>query len=559
MPISPRTRLLPLGATLALALSACAPSAPPVVAPAPAPGTPTAPVATPPRVTAPPARESAPPNWHRLDLERDGVLGVGSDRAVQELLAGRRPGRKVIVAVIDGGVDTAHALLAPNLWRKPGEIAGNGRDDDGNGYVDDTFGWNYIGGADGKSVHYDTFEITRLYAACKGLPAGQGIPKPEPAQCSAYAGLYGQKRAEVSGTLGQIQNLTGTLTRAETALKGAIRGDSLTVERVRAFNPTSGALQDAKRTWLQLADNGLTGGELQEAKEAYESQFKFGLDTMFNPRTIVGSGAAAQYGRVYGNRDVTGPDASHGTHVAGIIGAARGANGEVQGLGADVAIMGIRTVPNGDERDEDVASAIRYAADNGAHIINMSFGKGYSPGKAVVDSAVRYAESKGVLLVHAAGNDADDLDVSASFPSPVLTGNVPARTWLEVGASSWRGGAEIPATFSNHGTSRVDLFAPGVDILSTLPGGKTGPESGTSMAAPVVSGVAALLMSYFPQFTAADVRALLVESSRKLGDVEVVLPGGSGGRAKFSVLSKTGGVIDAFAAVKLALERERRQ
>ena len=184
----------------------------------------------------------------------------------------------------------------------------------------------------------------------------------------------------------------------------------------------------------------------------------------------------------------------------------------------------------------------------------MSFGKSYSPKKAVVDSAVRYAESKGVLLVHAAGNDAANTDVAPSFPTPMLDAGTRASNWIEVGASSWKGGAEIPATFSNYGRARVDLFAPGADILSTLPDGKTGKESGTSMAAPVVSGVAALIMAYFPKLTGADVKRLLLESARSLGDLDVVPPGGDA-RVKFSTLSRTGAVIDAYAAVKLALQR----
>ncbi len=542
-------------------LSACASAR---VAPTTAPTIPSRPASSSPAPTAgapaaglrraPAARQSAPEAWHRLDLETDGVMGVGSERALRELLAGRQPSRRVIVAVIDGGVDTAHALLSTNLWKNPREVAGNGQDDDKNGFADDVRGWNLIGGQSGESVHHDTFELTRLYSACRDLPAGRGTRKPDAAMCTTLAPAYRAKRAEISGTQRQIAEVADTYDRATGILSRALGGGAVTEARVRALSATGSDVAQAKQIWLQLASNGLDANEIAAAKKAYDSQLRFGLDTMFNPRTIVGDDAVRALARGYGNRDVTGPDASHGTHVAGIIGARRDRGGDVQGVAPNVEIMSVRTVPDGDERDDDVANGIRYAADNGAHIINMSFGKAYSPKKSVVDSAIRYAESKGVLLVHAAGNDAQNIDVTPSYPMPLVDAAAGSGSWIEVGASSWKGGPEIPATFSNFGRTKVDLFAPGVDILSTLPEGKTGKESGTSMAAPVVSGVAAMLMSYFPKLTAADVKALLVESARSLANVDVIAPGGDD-KVKFGTLSRTGAVIDAYAAVKLALSR----
>lgn len=555
-PTMTSARLLRASA-LSLLLAACARGPAPVTGPvpAPAPSNPSAGTTRPQGANPrPAARTEAPANWHRLDLEQDGVLGVGSERALRELLANRRPQRRVVVAVIDGGVDTAHTLLRNNLWQNRSETPGNSRDDDNNGFVDDARGWNFAGGKN-ESVNHDTFELTRLYSACKGLPAGSGTPKPEPARCTELATDYGRKRVEITSTLEQVKNLTTALERTSATLREAMRTQDLTAANVRAYKPSTASVAEAQRMWLQLAENGLDAKELAEAQKAYDSQFRFALDTMYNPRNVVGD-QSAPLPRGYGNRDVTGPDPLHGTHVAGIIGARRDQGGDVMGIAPDVMIMSVRAVPDGDERDTDVANAIRYAADNGANIINMSFGKGYSPRKASVDSAVRYAESKGVLMVHAAGNDGENTDVVPSYPSPLLADGQTLRNWIEVGASSWKGGSEIAANFSNYGKRSVDLFAPGVEILSSLPDGKTGKESGTSMAAPVVSGVAALLMSYFPNVTAADVKEVLLESSRKLGDVDVSGPGESG-RLKFSALSRTGGVIDAYAAVKLLLDRER--
>ncbi|BAH38386.1 MAG TPA: peptidase S8 [Gemmatimonas aurantiaca] len=545
------SRAIAVALVVSASLSACARSAPTATGPRPSPGgQPTQPVVQPPvTVTpapAPPAAaDSARGDWHRLDAETDGVIGVGSERALRELLAGRAPQRSVVVAVIDGGIDTVHRYLAPTLWKNPREVAGNGRDDDNNGFVDDVFGWNFSVMANGESVHHDTFEVTRLYAACGGQPAGAGLSKPAAARCDSVRTAYREQREKVTSTLTQIQNIDRTMAQVNEILRQAIPGGNLTRARVQAFMPTNAMQDQARGIWLQLADNGLDAAAIAEAKEAYESQARYGLDTLFAPHATAPTAGA---------RDIMGPDAKHGTHVAGIIGAVRDAANPVQGIAPNVRLMGVRAVPDGDERDPDIARAVRYAVDNGAQIINMSFGKAWSPQKPVVDSAMRYAASKGVLLVHAAGNDSENNDVSPSFPSSVTVEGARVETWIEVGASSWKGKDKLAATFSNYGKSRVDLFAPGDDILSTVPGGGVKRESGTSMAAPVVSGVAALLMAYFPNLTAAQVKEILLQSVRKFPNQMVEKPGGEG-RVAFDALSATGGIVDAYAAVKLALQR----
>ncbi|HEY0930033.1 MAG TPA: S8 family serine peptidase [Gemmatimonas sp.] len=544
------SRAIALSLILSATLGACARAgAPPAQQPAPS-GQPTQPVVQPPMTVtpAPPpaaAPDSARADWHRLDAETDGVIGVGSERALRELLAGRAPQRSVVVAVIDGGVDTVHRYLAPSLWKNPKEVAGNGRDDDNNGFVDDVFGWNFSVMTNGESVHHDTFEVTRLYAACGGQAAGAGIPKPAQPRCDSVRTAYREQVEKVTGTLGQIRNIERTLSQVNDILRQAIPGE-ITRARVETFKPTNAMQEQARGIWLQLAENGLDAAAIAEAKEAYESQARYGLDTLFAPHATAPSAGA---------RDIMGPDAKHGSHVAGIIGAVRGAGNPVQGIAPNVRLMGVRAVPDGDERDPDIARAVRYAVDNGAQIINMSFGKAWSPQKATVDSAMRYAASKGVLLVHAAGNDAENNDVSPSFPTSVTVDGARVETWIEVGASSWKGKDKLAAGFSNYGKARVDLFAPGEDILSTVPGGGVKRESGTSMAAPVVSGVAALLMAYFPNLTATQVKEILLQSVRKFPGQQVDKPGGEGQRVAFDALSATGGIVDAYAAVKLALQR----
>ncbi len=289
--------------------------------------------------------------------------------------------------------------------------------------------------------------------------------------------------------------------------------------------------------------------------EAYFNSALFGYDTTFDARSIVGDNYADLAQRNYGNQDVTGPDATHGTHVAGIIAANRNNTLGGKGIAESAEIMIIRAVPDGDERDKDVANAIYYAVDNGANIINMSFGKSYSPDKTAVDEAVRYAQEKNVLLVHAAGNDGKSVDEKPNFPNASLKGGkIKAPNWIEVGASSWKLNDGLPAEFSNYGKKNVDVFAPGVDIFSSTPNSTYEQLNGTSMAAPVVSGVAALLMSYFPTLTAEEVREIILESAIPYRDLPVKRPGDEK-ETKFSSLSSTGGVVNALEAVKLAAAR----
>ena len=538
----------------ALALAACAPSRS---------ATGTAPVPAPARAdSAAPASASvvireAPRDWQLLDEAADRVPGIAAARAERELLAGKKPKRTVVVAVIDAGIDSAHPDLKANLWTNPREVAGNGRDDDNNGYADDVRGWNFLGGRDGKDVRYDTYEVTRLYVRCNGHSssgsAPQSLPAEERVRCAKIAEDFERQRVEAQQTLQQVRMIDQALSRAVPILQQAAGTDSLTTERVAAIKPANAQVQQARSIYLQLAANGITPEEIADALKAYKSRAEYGLNPSYDSRAIVGDDYANTAERRYGNADVMGPDASHGTHVAGIIGAVRGNGAGVDGIAPAVRLMTVRAVPDGDERDKDVANAIRYAVDNGAQIINMSFGKAYSPQKRVVDEAVKYADSKGVLMIHAAGNEGEALEQKANYPTPVYLSGGRAQNWIEVGASSWRGGDSLTASFSNYSTTQVDVFAPGVDILSTVPGGGYKRESGTSMAAPVVSGLAALLMSYYPNLTAGDVKRIILASATRRADQMVLRPGSqTGERVRFGTLSATGAIVNAYAAIRMA-------
>jgi len=351
-----------------------------------------------------------------------------------------------------------------------------------------------------------------------------------------------------------VRNAYEAMNYATQLLTSELQADSLSLSQVRDINSPRRDLQRARDIYVYFAENDLKLDDIKEYRDSVEEQLQYGYDLSFNPRPIVGDDPDDLSERFYGNNDVTGPDPFHGTHVAGIIAAERDNGIGIDGVAHSTEIMVIRAVPNGDERDKDVANAIRYAAENGAHIINMSFGKDYSPQKQAVDAAVRYADSLGVLMVHAAGNDGANVDTTDNYPSSrYLDGRKP-DAWITVGASSWEGGRSLVASFSNYGAERVDLFAPGVDIYSTTPDQSYERSPGTSMAAPMVSGVAALVMAYHPDLSALEVRSILLSSTTQLPDLSVTVPGGEQ-MALFSSLSSSGGILNVAAALRAAAEQ----
>jgi subtilisin family serine protease len=512
----------------------------------------------------PTVAEAAAAQWYLRDPQQDKTPGVGATRTYAELLKGRVP-TAVVVAVIDSGIDTAHVDLKPVLWRNPREIPGNGIDDDKNGYIDDIHGWNFLGGKDGRNISVETLEVTRVVAKLGPRFAGKTSAQIKAADKADYATYlrakkaYDAKRKELTEQVQQTEQMAGPMSQMFTMLKSQLGVEKIDTAVMRQLVAKSAQMAPIYEFMKEsgVADTDAMVAELTNGTKELREQLEYGLNTKFNARAdIVKDNPDDVTQRDYGNADVTGPDALHGTHVAGIIAAARDNNLGVQGIaGAPVRVMSVRAVPNGDERDKDVANAIRYAVDNGAQIINMSFGKEFSPQRSAVEAAYKYAEAKGVLLVHAAGNEDDNLDVVPHYPAAFyLNGGVPTNL-LTVGASGPTDDENLPANFSNYSKRQVDVFAPGVGIYSTLPGSKYGPESGTSMAAPVTAGVAAVLKSYFPNLTAADLKRIIRQSAQ-VHHTQVLVPGGGGKKADFTTLSATGGVVDLYTAVQLALQLE---
>jgi cell wall-associated protease len=514
----------------------------------------------------PPAKEDVPKGWHLQSKATSGYYGISLDKAY-EFLKGRKS-TPVIVAVIDSGVDTTHEDLKSILWHNPGEIPGNGIDDDKNGYVDDVYGWNFIGGRDGRNVGEDSYEATRVYHMYKDKFKDVTDASQVPAESRDTYNMWKRAEGQIVGEsktsaldIMMMRRAYDAASKNDSILRAAMEKDRYTGKDLDTFTPTADDAKKAKAGLLYLFKandmmetsnkefldgfNEYVSGEEKKAEAADKAPKDYRGD-------IVKDNYYDFNDRFYGNPDVMANTPFHGTHVSGIIAGARNNGLGIDGIADNVRIMMVRAVPDGDEHDKDIALAIRYAVDNGAKVINMSFGKGFSPEKGWVDDAVRYAQTKGVLMVHAAGNDAADIDTAWNFPTPVYkTDNKRASNWITVGASGDPKAGGLVASFSNYGKKEVDVFAPGRKIYSTIPGGNTyGNADGTSMASPVVAGVAALILEYYPTLTPEQVKMVIEKSSVK-PDIKVKTPG-TNAEVDLTELSRAGGVVNAYEAVKLA-------
>jgi subtilisin family serine protease len=515
-------------------------------------------------------------DWFHKDPS-EGYMGVSTEKAYEALEG--KSNQSVIVAIIDSGVDAEHEDLADIMWVNPGEIADNGIDDDNNGYIDDIHGWNFIGGPNGMNVGPDTYEVTRLYGKYKYKfeNANPALLNKEDKklyeQFLVWQEEVTKQRARAENALKEVSGIETTVMAAIDAISNELTKDSLdfTLENINKITNEDQMVAIGKniandfmsRGGIESADDmrGALKEALAEDAKRQQDKLDYSYNPDFDPRsTIVKDNYSNSKQSVYGNNDIEGPDALHGTHVAGIVAAIRNNDVGMNGIANNVRIMSIRTVPDGDERDKDVANAIRYAVDNGASIINMSFGKGYSWDKKVVDDAVKYATKKDVLLVHAAGNSAQDNDVTGNFPVNEYDKSCgilwwkkkESKNWIEVGALSYKSGEDAVATFSNYGQKSVDIFAPGVQIYSTLPDDQYRYLQGTSMASPVVAGVAAVLRSYFPALKASQVKEIIMKSATPV-DLMVKKPGDkSGDLVNFKTLSIQGGAINLYNAVQMA-------
>lgn len=490
--------------------------------------------------------------WPHRDLLTSGYPGISLEKAYNALKG--RKAQTVIVGVVDSGVDINHEDLKSIIWTNPKEIPNNGIDDDKNGYVDDVHGWNFLG-----EINQENLEYVRILKSgdTKNPDYQRALDK------------YNKEYQDAQGKVDFYSQIKERIAQSDALIQAHLGKKEYTLEDLEKINTSSEQLQGAIRGMKYLLSNDVsvkeTLEELTDGIKHFEERLQYGLNKDFSPRkTILKDNPDDINDKYYGNNNVVGPTAEgalHGTHVVGIIAAVRHNNIGIDGVADHVRIMPVRTVPDGDEYDKDVALALRYAIDNGAKVINTSFGKEFSPHKEWVYDALKYAAQKDVLIVNAAGNDTKNVDVQLTFPDDNIGGKEFTDTMITVGALNYEYNENLVASFSNYGKNNVDLFSPGVEIYATVPENKYKFLSGTSMAAPEVAGVAALIRAYFPKLKAREVKQILMESG-VTPTVKEVLVGGRGEeqeaqRMPFSSLSKSGKILNAYNAIILAAKRSK--
>jgi subtilisin family serine protease len=489
-------------------------------------------------------------NWYNLDYTKDQILGTSVDKAYNEFLRGKKPKKTIVVAVIDSGVDIDHEDLVDKIWVNKNEIPNNKIDDDKNGYVDDINGWNFLGNSKGENLHYENLEYTRIYKSGGGENFLAAKKKYEDEL---------KKRSEERDNLLRFEKVYNEA-------KAIIKDKSgIEVHSLNDLNNVSSIDQSVLKAKEFLSSRYKLGLTEESLKNMIVNNREY-LNTFLNPdlnsRIIIGDDPENINDINYGNPDVKGPRSDHGTSVAGVVAATRNNNLGTNGIAEYVKIMVLRSTPRGDERDKDVALAIRYAVENGADIINMSFGKTFSPQKKFIDDAVRLAEERNVLIVHGSGNGALNIDMEEMYPSDRYIDKSEPVNWMNIGATSMKVGEETVSKFSNYGKVHVDLFAPGEDIILLDSASTYTMQSGTSLSAPVVTGIAALVLSYFPELRPQELIDILLSSSYKLEKQKVKIPDFNSEkrkRTKFGELSKSGGIVNAYDALKLANERSLRK
>ncbi len=473
--------------------------------------------------------------WSDLDLAKDSIPGMSVDKAYAEFLKGKK-GTKIIVGVVDSGLDIDHEDLKGKIWTNKKEIPGNNIDDDKNGFVDDVHGWNFLGEATDENL-----ELTRIVK--KGDDGSE---------------TYKNAKAELDKKLAELNQQkpqVDMISKADKDIREYLKKDKYTIADLKGITTTDAGLGRSKMIMTSIAMQAGEGfqDEIKSYVDYVYDQLNYNLNVDFNGRKV-GDNPDTMEMTHYGNGNVKGPDvedALHGTHVAGIIAQIRGNDKGGDGVVADnVEIMAVRAVPNGDEYDKDIALAIRYAVDNGAKVINGSFGKDYSPHKEWVWDAIKYAASKDVLIVHAAGNDAKDVDTEPNFPTDEANGKEIADNLITIGALNNVYGDKIVADFSNYGAKNVDVFSPGVEIYATVPNNQYKYEQGTSMASPNAAGVAALIRSYYPNLTASQVKHILMDSGTPI--MENVIVDETKKTVPFSSTCVSGRIVNAYNALQMA-------
>jgi subtilisin family serine protease len=489
-----------------------------------------------------PLSEMERQRWSHLDIQKDSIPGMSVDKAYTDFLSKLKPS-PIIVAVIDSGIDVNHEDLQGRIWTNTKEIPGNGIDDDKNGYIDDVHGWNFLG-----DINNENMEVTRLMKILK---------KDDP-KYAAIKKAFDKKLSEAKQEKFQVDMINKMLESVDEYFGRKNYG----LNDIKNIESTKPMILNSKRALISILETDqMSMTKFREDIKKFTDQtykkLNYNLNLEFEARSVLNDDPNNWNTIGYGNNQVVGPnveDADHGTHVSGIMAQLRGNGKGGDGVVKDnIQIMCLRAVPDGDEYDKDIAKAIRYAVDNGAKIINGSFGKGYATHPEWLLEAIQYAAKKDVLIVHAAGNDNEEVKEDNNFPNDTKNGKEVANNFINIGALSYTWDEKLPASFSNYSKTMVDIFSPGNDIYASIPNNKYDFYPGTSMASPNAAGVAALLRSYFPKLTAEQTKKILLESGVSV-PIKVNIPG-SDKKVSFTELCKTGKIVNAYNAVLMALRK----
>lgn len=484
--------------------------------------------------------EAEEKNWGHLDLVKDTIPGMAVDKAYAEIIKNKK-GKTVIVAVIDSGIDIDHEDLDAVIWTNKDEIPNNGKDDDKNGYIDDIHGWNFVG--DGYD---EQLEYVRMLAS-----GDTSNPRYNEAKAK-----YDEDYQLWTSRKTQYDQIAQVIKNADDTLAEHFGKKDYTLKEVSGIKTENQNLAQAAQIAQNVNANGSTLAdalvEINNDLEGINERLNFNLNKNFSGRKT-GDDFNDLSDTGYGNGNVkpVRKSESHGTHVTGIIAAERNNGLGANGVANNVEIMAIRSTPNGDEYDKDVALAIRYAVDNGAKVINASFGKSFSPHAEWVRDAIKYASDKDVVFVHAAGNSSENVDVEPNFPDDNVNFVEISNTYIRVGSLAPKYGSKMVSDFSNYGKKNVDIFAPGSEIYSTTPENEYDTKGGTSMAAPAVAGIAALVRSQYPKLSAAQVKQVILDSGLPLSN-KVIVGGDASNIKAFADLSKSGKIANAYNALIIA-------
>ena len=495
-------------------------------------------------------------NWHFKDIELDTIPGISLKRAYDSLLHNKK-GKEVIIAVLDSEIDINHKDFQNYIWKNQDEIPNNGIDDDKNGYIDDIHGWNFLGNKKGENNKFVNFEYTRILKKLSSLFENKKIVIKDSLSYKLYLNAkkkYDKRLKSDIADKKYYDKLHEYYFNAKKELSKFFKEKPFTIEALDSLKKTKpkGVEEIHFLILMDCIDKGIDDDYVIKEKYIAQEILDKLLNLDYNDRLIQGDNPEditdTKYGNNILNNNVKLLD--HGTKMAGII--------RNIGLKNEIKIMPLAISAYGDEHDKDIALAIRYAVNNGAKVINMSFGKEFSLHKEWVFDAIKYAAQNDVIIISSAGNFSYDLDVNNNYyPNDNINNEKEiSDNFMLVGATSYSLTEKFKRKSSNYGTIDVDIFAPGYKIFTTYPNNEyTNNSGGTSSASAVVSGIAGLIRSYYPNLTASQVKQILMDSGLEY-KIEVKTPTkeDKNKMTPFNQLSKSGKVVNAYNVLLMAEE-----